>query len=116
MNTNILKTLFVLEKFKENRQGKAPIRCRITYLGQRKPFATGLFINPDHWNSQKQKAHPPSVEHNQLNYQLSLIRQEVNQAFLVLKVQKESFDVEDIYLQYKGENIRTEKSLLEAYN
>ena len=116
MNTNILKTLFVLEKFKENRQGKAPIRCRITYLGQRKPFATGLFINPDHWNSQKQKAHPPSVEHNQLNNQLSLIRQEVNQAFLVLKVQKESFDVEDIYLQYKGENIRTEKSLLEAYN
>lgn len=115
MNTNILKILFVIEKFKINRQGIAPIRCRITYLGQRKPFSTGLFLSPDKWNATKQKAFPPSTEHNQINTQLSLIKQEINQAFLLLKVQQDIFDVEDIYLRYKGEDLKAEKSLFEVY-
>ena len=97
-----MKTLFYIRRNKINSNNLCPLTCRITLHTGRKEFSTGLFINPDHWNSQKQKAHPPSTEHNQLNNQLSLIRQEVNQAFLVLKVQKENFDVEDIYLQYKG--------------
>lgn len=115
MNINTLKTLFVIERFKINKQGKAPIKCRITYLGQRKPFSTGIFISPDNWNASKQKAFPPTTDHNQINIQLSLIKQEVNQAFLMLQVQQEVFDVEDIYLKYKGEDIKTEKTLLEVY-
>ena len=97
MNTNILKILFVIERFKVNKQGKAPIKCRITYLGQRKPFSTGLFINPDNWNASKQKVFPTTTDNNHLNTQLSLIKQEINQAFLMLQVQLETFDVEDIY-------------------
>ena len=115
MNTNILKILFVIERFKVNKQGKAPIKCRITYLGQRKPFSTGLFINPDNWNASKQKVFPTTTDNNHLNTQLSLIKQEINQAFLMLQVQQEVFDVEDIYLKYKGEDIKTEKTLLEVY-
>ena len=34
-----IKILFVLDKIKANRLGLAPLRCRITYLGERKPFA-----------------------------------------------------------------------------
>ena len=115
MNTNILKILFVIERFKVNKQGKAPIKCRITYLGQRKPFSTGIFIKPDNWNASKQKAFPPNTDNTQLNTQLSLIKQEINQVFLMLQVQQEVFDVEDIYLKYKGEDIKTEKTLLEVY-
>ena len=115
MNTNILKILFVIERFKVNKQGKAPIKCRITYLGQRKPFSTGLFINPDNWNASKQKAFPTNTDNNQVNTQLSLIKQEINQAFLMLQVQLETFDVEDIFLKYKGGDIKTEKTLLEVY-
>ena len=115
MNSNILKILFVIERFKVNKQGKAPIKCRITYLGQRKPFSTGIFIKPDNWNASKQKAFPPSTDNTQFNTQLSLIKQEINQAFLMLQIQQEVFDVEDIYLKYKGEDIKTEKTLLEVY-
>ena len=115
MNSNILKILFVIERFKVNKQGKAPIKCRITYLGQRKPFSTGLFINPDNWNASKQKVFPTTTDNNHLNTQLSLIKQEINQAFLMLQVQLETFDVEDIYFKYKGEDIKTEKTLLEVY-
>lgn len=115
MNTNNLKTLFIIEKSKMNKQLKAPIKCRITYLGFRKPFSTGLFVNPENWNASKQKAFPPNTDHNQVNTQLSLIKQEINQAFLFLQVQSKYFDVEDIYLQYKGEAVKSAKSLMEVY-
>ena len=95
---------------------EAPIRCRITYNGIRKVFSTGLFINPDNWESSMQKAIPNDTKHKQINTQLSLIKQEINQAFLFLQVQKEQFDVEDIYLKYKGEDIKPSKTLIEVFN
>ena len=110
-----LTILFLLRRNRTNIKGLSPIECRITLDKKRKPFATGLFINPDNWNASKQKAFPANTDHNQLNTQLSLIKQEINQAFLMLQVQQEVFDVEDIYLKYKGEDIKTEKTLLEVY-
>ena len=110
-----LTILFVLRRNRTNNKGLCPIECRITLDKSRKPFSTGIFINPDNWNASKQKAFPPTTDHNQINTQLSLIKQEINQAFLLLQVQQEVFDVEDIYLKYKGEDIKTEKTLLEVY-
>ena len=115
MKINKISVLFLLEKNKINKQGKCPIKCRITYLNNRKPFSTGLFINPNHWNNTLQQAQPPNEDNNQLNTQLSLIKQEINQAFLFLQVQGVPFDVEDIYLKYKGEDIKPAKSLLEVF-
>ena len=88
-----------------NSNNLCPLTCRITIYYQRKEFATGLFINPNSWNASKQKAHPPNLENNQINTQLCLIKQEINQAFLFLQVQEKDFDVDDIYRQYKGENV-----------
>ena len=110
-----LTILFLLRRNRTNVKGLSPLECRITLDKKRKPFATGLFINPDNWNALKQKAFPDTTDHNQINTQLSLIKQEINQAFLLVKVQQDQFDVEDIYLKYKGEDIKTEKTLLEVY-
>ncbi|MFT7442313.1 MAG: hypothetical protein ACI9Q3_000681, partial [Maribacter sp.] len=44
MNDYKLSTLFLLQKVRINKQGKCPIRCRVTYLKTRKIFSTGLFI------------------------------------------------------------------------
>lgn len=110
-----LTILFLLRRNRTNNNGLSPIECRITLDKKRKPFSTGMFINPDHWNASKQKAFPPNTENNQLNTQLSLIKQKINQAFLLLQVQQEIFDVDDIYLKYKGEDIKAEKTLLEVY-
>lgn len=115
MITNTLKILFLLQKVRTNKKGNAPLRCRITYLGARKIFSTGLFINPNNWNNTLQKAIPPDTEHQQINTQLSLIKQEINQAFLFLQVQKEQFDVDDIYLKYKGEDVKQAKTLMEVF-
>ncbi|MCG2781913.1 MAG: site-specific integrase [Weeksellaceae bacterium] len=111
-----ISILFLLRRSKTNNKGLCPIECRITFDKKRKPFSTGIFINPENWNPSKQKAFPPSTDHDQINTQLSLIKQEINQAFLMLQVQPEIFDVEDIYLKYNGEDVKTKKTLLEVYS
>lgn len=98
-----------------NKKSTCPIKCRITYKGKRKQFSTGLFINPNNWNSTLQIAKPPKKENKLINTQLSLIKQNVSQAFLFLQVNNDEFDVEDIYLQYKGVNATKTTTLLEAF-
>ncbi len=114
MNNNRLMILFYLKRNKRNKQYKCPINCRITFRKKRKEFSTGLFINPDFWNSKKQKALPSLKENEFVNSQLSLISQKINKAFLMLQVQEIAFDVEDIYLAYKGENTKKNKGFMEV--
>jgi integrase/recombinase XerD len=116
MKSNILKILFLIDKVRINKAGFVPLRCRLTLDGIRKIFSTGLFVNPNNWNASKQKVFPSNSENNQINSQLSLIKQNVNQAFLMLQIQNENFDVEDIYLLYTGENTRNDKTLFEVYS
>lgn len=61
MNTMKLSILFLLRRNRTNEKGVCAIECRITLDKQRKPFSTGIFINPDYWNASKQKAHPPNI-------------------------------------------------------
>lgn len=93
-----------------------PLTCRITNELERKEFSTGIFINPEYWNASKQKAHPPNKGNIQINTQLSLIKQEINQAFLYLQVQEKEFSVDDIYSQFKGENVKLDKSIKEMFH
>ncbi|MDN4028687.1 site-specific integrase [Chryseobacterium gambrini] len=116
MNINILKILFLISATRINKQGLVPIICRLTFQGDRKAFSTGLFINPNCWNSKQQKAKPPNDENTFINSQLSLIKNEINQAFLFLQVNEETFDVEDVFLQYKGEIPKKNKTVLHVFN
>lgn len=94
--------------------GKCPIRCRITHNKKRKEFSTGLFVAPNKWNSRQQEVKPPDI--NSINSQLSLIKTQINQAFLLLQVNQINFNVDDIFRQYKGENVRADVGVIEAYN
>ena len=97
MKKDKLNILFYLDKRKANSKGKCPLRCRITFLGARKQFASGQFVNPSNWNSKQQLVEPPEPDNQYINTQLSLIRQNLNQAFLFLQVKGSSFTVQDIY-------------------
>jgi site-specific recombinase XerD len=96
--------------------GKCPIRCRITFLKTRKEFSTGIFINPNYWDSGKQKALPQNKENIILNNKLSLIHQQIDKAFLMLQILPNDFDVDDIYRKYKGEDSKEEITILGAYD
>lgn len=111
-----MKILFYIRRAKINANNQCPLTCRITNELERKEFSTGIFISPDYWNASKQKAHPPNKGNNQVNTQLSLIKQDINQAFLFLQVQEKDFDVDDIYRQFKGENIKQDKSINEMFH
>lgn len=112
----MVNILFVIKKTKANSKGVCPIECRITYNQKRKPFSTGLFVNPDLWNAKLQKIDSQTKESKQTNTQLSLIKQEINQAFLLLQVQKENFTIEDLYQTYKGEGVKESKTIIEVFN
>ena len=51
-----------------------------------------------------------------LNAQVSLISQQINEAFLWLQITSKAFDVDDIYRKYKGEDIKEEITILGAYD
>jgi hypothetical protein len=46
---------FFLKLKQINKKEQTAIQCRITFNKKRKDFATGLFVNPNYWNSKKQK-------------------------------------------------------------
>ena len=104
MTTNTLKILFLLIGNRVNQTNKCAIKCRITFQRKRKEFSTGIFINPTNWNSKQQCVDPPEPDREYINTQLSLIRNNLNQAFLFLQVKGITFTVLDIYNQYKCNN------------
>ncbi|NQY31394.1 MAG: site-specific integrase [Flavobacteriaceae bacterium] len=116
MNIYKLRVLFYLDKVKTNQKGKCPIKCRLTFLKTRKQFSTGIFINPDHWNNKQQVTKPPNAENKIINMQLSLISQKINEAFLMLQVLPNDFDVDDIYKKFMGEDTKDEITILGAYD
>ncbi len=116
MNNYKLTVLFFLKRNRVNKMGKCPIRCRVTFLKTRKEFSTGIFINPENWNSNKQKSFPNNEENTILNNKLNLIHQQIDKAFLFLQISQDTFDVDDIYRKYKGEDVKTEITILGAYD
>jgi len=103
---------FYIDKTKTNKTGNCPINCRITYNKNRKEFSTGLFVNPDFWDSQHQLTEPPN---DYINTQLSLIKSKINKAFLLLQIQESSFTTDDIYMLFKGNKIAREHNVLEVF-
>ncbi|HBR12675.1 MAG TPA: integrase [Chryseobacterium sp.] len=115
MNTYRLTIRFVIAKNRTRNDGSAPLLCRLTYIEMRKQFATGIFINPKNWDSKRQLTKPPNDENTYINNQLSLIKNKINQAFLLLQVKEEPFDVNDIYNQYAGKTLAKEYGIIEYY-
>ena len=116
MNNYKISILFLLNKVRTNKRGLCPIRCRITYQKKRKIFSIGLFIKPESWDNGLQLAKPPNPENNIINTQVSLISQKINEAFLMLQVLPDTFDIDDIYRKYQGEEPKTEITILGAYD
>ncbi|MCM8569384.1 Arm DNA-binding domain-containing protein [Gramella jeungdoensis] len=110
-----MKINYSIQKGKTNKASLTPLRCRITFEKSHKQVSTGLFINPAYWNKEKQKVLYTSENSEYVNKQLSLIKQKLGQAFLMLQIQEKSFDVDDIFKLFKGEDIKKEYGVLATY-
>jgi integrase/recombinase XerD len=116
MNNHKIRVLFVIAHNRIKKNNKAPIYCRVTYNKCRKQFATGVFVKPEHWDNIRQKVWPKIMVNSLLNNSLSLISHQINEAFLVLQILPNDFDVDDIYRKYKGEDSKEEITILGAYD
>ncbi len=108
-------TLFLIQKARTNKRGLASIRTRITINKSRKEFSTGIFIPPKFWSTEKQKVLEEAENAGTINFQLSLIKQKLGQAFLMLQIQGESFDVDDVYKIYCGVDTKKEMGVIAIY-
>ncbi|GHA47809.1 hypothetical protein GCM10007103_30920 [Salinimicrobium marinum] len=110
-----MKILFLIQSNKINKAGLTTLWCRITYNKSRKQFSTGTYIKPGQWDKDKQKVLEDAENSNTVNSQISLIKQKLGQAFLMLQIQGESFDVDDVYKIYSGEDIKKEMGVMAVY-
>ena len=116
MNNHKIRVLFVIAHNRIKKNNKAPVYCRVTYNKCRKQFATGVFVKPEYWDNIRQKILPESTVNSLLNNSLSLINHQTNEAFLMLQILPNEFDVDDIYRKYKGEDSKEEITILGAYD
>ncbi|WP_458628262.1 site-specific integrase [Winogradskyella sp. PC D3.3] len=115
MKNNKIYVLFILQRVRINKNNKCSIKCRITFSKKRKEFATGLSVSPEHWNIKQQTVVTIDELSAIKNIQLSLIKEKINRAFLFLQVNKEQFDVDDVYLNYLGKGSRENKTVLTLF-
>ncbi|NOQ91989.1 MAG: site-specific integrase, partial [Flavobacteriaceae bacterium] len=74
------------------------------------------FVNPDQWDSKKQKLLDSSDQEEYINMQLSLIKNKINKAFLMLQIKEEPFSVIDIYNIFKGKSLEKDMGIIEVYD
>jgi len=116
MTTFKLHIRFNLVTSRTNKKGYSSVKCRITYNKQRKDFSTGITVNPDYWDSKKQRLLDQSDQEEIVNMQLSLIEHKISKAFLMLQVGEEPFTVQDIYDAYKGKTLEKDMGILEVWD
>lgn len=115
MTTDNFKILFVQGKSRTNKKNQSPLYCRLTLNGNRKQFSTGIFIESDYWNAKKQlvlKSHKSAILYNS---QLDTIKSKVNNIYMILKLEGNSFSEEDIHDKYFGKELKKKEFVLSYY-
>ncbi|RPG34019.1 MAG: site-specific integrase [Muricauda sp. TMED12] len=104
MNQDHLFIRFVLNRSKTNKNGICPIYCRITYARKRAQFSTSEFVNPNNWNSKKQRLTTRDIQSQYVNAQLEIWENKIKKEYLRLQIAGENFDVDDLAFNiYKDE-------------
>lgn len=116
MNYDKIRVLFVIARNRIKKNGKAPIFCRLTYLRKRKQFSTGIFLEPKSWDNTKQSVLRRNSNYKSYNQQLSQIRQDLIKAHVSLQLNSNDFDVEDVYLLFRGDVSKSNKTILDAFD
>lgn len=65
---------FHIKKSKINRKGLTPVMMRVTLEGKRSEINIGRNVEPDKWNAKSEKMMGRSIEANDLNDYIELMR------------------------------------------
>ena len=115
MHQDKITILFVISSTKTNKKGLCPLNCRITVNKERKQFTTGLFLNPQYWNSKLQKVNPKDSNQKFLNAQIQQIQNKINSIGLVFQLEGGECTVDNIYNKYVGKEIKKKEFVYSYY-
>lgn len=86
---NYYTLTFIIRKAQQKMSGETPIFARITVAGQRTEFNVNRSINPDNWNSAKEKSKGTSKKDIELNKYLDSIRVRISEIHQYLVKEEE---------------------------
>jgi len=101
----------ILEKLKDDpnyfndTNNKLPIYLNYTLAGRRLRLSTGLFINPNNWDSKKQRVKTKEPQYSQINDELTLYRERLHNAVLASKLGNKPLTLEYLKKELTGLNI-----------
>ena len=102
---------FSLKKSKSRTDGKCPVYVRCTMNNQRFDCSTGIFIQPDLWNANKQQVSGKSEEIKILNTRLDKINTRIQDIYNQLESKGDTFSVIEVKNKLLG--VSDEKGVLE---
>lgn len=115
MHQDKITILFVVSVNKTNKKGLCPLNCRITLKKERKQFTTGLFVNPNYWDSKLQKLNSKDPNQKFIAAQMQQIQNKINNISLVFQLEGGQCTVENIYNKYVGKEIKKKEQLHSYY-
>lgn len=115
MHQEKITVLFVINAGRTNHKGLCPLNCRITLSKERKQFATGLFLNPQYWESKLQKVNALEANYKNINAQIERIKVKIYDIALIFQLQGTACILDNIYRQYKGLDVKKREFILSYY-
>lgn len=109
-----LSLLFYIKKSKADENGKANIYLRITFNGRRAETSINRKVLITEWNSRTQRASGNSLEAQEINRQLELIKNKIYTIQQHFQRLEKSYTAADLRDSYLGKD-KSQKMLLEIF-
>ncbi|MGA9590779.1 MAG: site-specific integrase [Salegentibacter sp.] len=106
---------FHIKKSKINRKGRTPVMMRVTLNSRRSEINIGRSVEPDKWNAQTEKMMGRSIEANELNSFIELMREKVKAVQKSFVENEEDFTLAKFVKRFKGEEKDKSKMTLEVF-
>lgn len=106
---------FHIKKSKTNRMGLSPIMMRVTFEGKRSEINIGRSVEPDKWNAKSEKMMGRSVEANDLNDYIELMRKKAKDVQKSFVEKPETITLNNFVRRFKGEEKDKSKMVLEVF-
>jgi site-specific recombinase XerD len=110
-----LSLLFWLWKAKTDKRGKAPIYIRITIDGVQAQISSGLKVEPEFYNPQKEQVKSKTLEAQMINSKIQTIRGQLQHQFVLLCAQSENVHPEMLKEIFLGK-MQPKKSFMDIFD
>jgi site-specific recombinase XerD len=110
-----LSMLFILEKSKMSKDGKAPITVRLTVDSKRAEMSLGHKVSPEMWNQDAGMAIGSGIESRQINGTIDRVKMKLRQQYDLLAAQHDYVSAQMVKASYQNKKKPDDgKSLLQT--